>query len=46
MFDVTSFPAILASIGRHFMFCRYFNWHKQWNDKWVIDDADNGAKVT
>jgi len=23
MFDVTSFPAILSGIGRHFNFCRY-----------------------
>ena len=26
MFDVTSFPAILSGIGRHFKFCRYVNY--------------------
>jgi len=25
MFDVTSFPAMLSGIGRHFKFCRYVN---------------------
>ena len=26
MFDITSFPAILSGIGRHFTFYRYVNW--------------------
>ena len=44
MFDVTSFPAILSGIGRHFKFCRYFNCHFK-KTYVVYGGASNGKSM-